>query len=288
MSTEYTQIERLLEVRRIDEAEQLIGKLLGESPGDPNLCYYAARTALMQQDTEEGRRQVETALSSDPHHFGARFLLFHIESHANHYAQAEEIITGLIREYPEDPDLLAEYADIMIETLHLEKARLLADEALRLDPDNRSARLTDIMLSTIEGRRGRAGTQLSDLVREDPEAREVAFTLLQSLAEQNRSAEALELCQELMRSEPGTEGLIDLAVTLRSQAHWLALPLWPMRRFGWAASAAIWLGAVVGFRVLAKAESPWILAGLAAYLFWVLYTWLYTPIMTRWLRAKGI
>jgi len=289
MSTEYAQLERLLEVKRLKEADELIGRLLAEAPGDPNLCWYAARAALLNQDLDEGRRQIEAALSADPEHFGARFLLFRIELHVNHYAEAEQLITGLIREYPEDPDLFTEYADLMIETLHLDKARQLTDEALRLDPDNRSARLTDVLLSTIEGQRDRADTHLSDLVREDPEAREVAFTLLQSLTEQRRSEEALELCQELMRSDPGNENLVELAVALRVQTHPLALPLWPMQRFGWAASGAIWVGAVLSFALLRRqSDNPWAAAAVGVYVAWVVYTWAYGPIMTRWLRARGI
>jgi predicted Zn-dependent protease len=284
----FVQLERLLEVGRLPEARQLLGELLGQAPGDPDLCVYAARVALADDDLEEGRRQLEAALGRDPEHFAARYLLFHVELHVQHYTEAEEIITRLIREDPEDPDLLNQYAGLMLTTLHLDKARVLADEALRLDPSHRGARLTDVVLSTVEGRRDRAGARLSDLVHDDPEAHDVAYGLLVSLAEQGQNEDALRLCQELMRSEPDNEGLIETAVALRAATHWLALPLRPMQRFGWGASAAIWIVAIIAFRFLDGAKSTWMLTALGIYLTWVLYTWIYMPLMTRWLRARGL
>ncbi len=288
MNTDYGQLERLLEVGRVDDARELVGGLLAEAPNDPDLHWYAARAALLNGDVDEGRRQIEAALGSDPGHFGARFLLFRIEMHTGRGAEAEQLVTDLIREQPEDADLLTEYADLMIQTLHLDKARALTDEALRLEPDNRSARITDVLLSTIEGQRSRAGTQLTRLVRENPDARDVAYTLLQNLTENGRSREALVLCQEMMQSDPGNQNLVDLAIALRVQTHPLALPLWPMQKFGWRASAAIWLGAALSIGLLRQTNSMWAVSLVSVYVVWVVYTWVFEAIMTRWFRARGI
>ena len=44
---------------------------------------------------------------------------------AGAYVDAEEIITGLIRDYPEEAELFAFYARLMLVTFHLPKARAL-------------------------------------------------------------------------------------------------------------------------------------------------------------------
>lgn len=288
MSDAHVQLQRLLEVGRYGEARKVLSGELAERPDDPTLRVFAARIALAEDDPVEARKQLEQTLIHDPGNFSARYLLFFLELNEKHYPEAERRITDLIRDHPDDARLLASYADLMLRTLHLEKARALVDEALRLDPDDRDAKLTDVMLSTIEGQRSRAEVHLSDLVSDDPDGQEVTATLMLTLIDQNRPAEALEIAKELLRAQPENTGLVDLIVELRAQTHWLAWPTKPLQRFGWGGSAVIWLGAVVVLNFFRETEHPLVLVAALAYLGWVVYTWIYTPVMTRWLRFRGV
>ena len=288
MSELHEQVARLLEVGRAQEAGELLARALSESPESASIRVLSARVALLQGDVEEARTQVGRALSLEPTSFEARWLLYALERQADRHAQAEEVLTELLREYPEAPDLLAEYGSLMLETLHLEKARQLTDEALRLDPENRSARATDSLLALCEGNRERAGHRVAELIGDDPDSREAAYTLLAHLVEERRTREALELSQELLRIDPKNEHLLEAIVELRMATHPLALPLRPLQRFGWAGSAAIWFGAIVVLRWAGRAEVPWALPLAGLYLAWVLYSWIYPPLMKRWLRARGL
>jgi predicted Zn-dependent protease len=283
----YVQLEHLLEVGRPAEARQLLSSAFAERPDDPDLRLYAARIALLEGDAREARRQLEGTLLHDPQSFQARYLLYFIDLDEGRHAEAEQRIVDLIRDHSHDPRLLASYADLMLRTLHLDKARRLVGEALRLDPQCRDARLCDALLSTVEGRRDRSDRQLADLVAQDPEAQKVAGALMVVLIDRNRPREALEIARQLLRVQPQNARLVDLIVALRAQTHWLAWPIRPLQRFGWGGSAAIWLGAVLVLGLLQRTQSRLALAAALVYLAWVVYSWTYTPAMTRWLRARG-
>ena len=45
---------------------------------------------------------------------------------------------------------------------------------------------------------------------------------------------------------------------------------------------------MLGFYAVRESKSPLILAAVAVYIGWAVYTWIYPPLMTRWLRARGI
>ena len=134
MNTEIEQLERLLEVRRFHELRQLLQRAFAATPNDPHLHCIAARAALSVDDWDKAEEHVRAALASDPLHFEARVLHFVTAEHAKRYAEAERTITELIREQPANAALLALYAELMLTTMHLEKARALAVEALRRDP----------------------------------------------------------------------------------------------------------------------------------------------------------
>lgn len=290
MSTVHLQIDRLLEVGRIREARELLQRAFGEHPGDPDLHVFAARIATRTGDLDEARRQLGRALAANPTHVGARAQLCDLEWTTKDYAAAELITTQLIREAPRNAALLAIYARLMLVTLHLEKARALVNEALRIDPNDETARLVDVLLSTVEGDRHRADAQLEDLVTDNPDGYDVATLLLMALIEQKRNREALALARQLLRASPDDDALVETVIELAVATHWLSWPLWPLQRFGWAASAFLWLGAAVFAQVGRSQGWPW--EGAAAfasvYLGYVIYSWTYTPLMTRWVRSRGI
>lgn len=97
--------------------------------------------------------------------------------------------------------------------------------------------------------------------------------------------EARRVAQELVRAQPDNEQLVDLARSLTVQAHWSMLPLWPMQKWGWGASFALWLIAIVGIRALGKVNDT--AGGVFAivFLIYVVYSWVWPPILRRLLRA---
>ena len=65
--------------------------------------------------------------------------------------------------------------------------------------------------------------------------------------------EAHRIAQAAMRADPANEHLVNLVRELRIQNHWSMKPLWPLQKWGWGASAAMWIGA---YRHDARARRP--------------------------------
>src|SRR5690606_18676113 len=125
------------------------------------------------------------------------------------FVEAEAIVTGLIREYPADAELIAWYAQRTLKTLTPEKARALVDEAFARDPQDRVARRVDVLLLAIEGRAEDAGIRLEELIRGDPESLATARTLFLVLVERGRHREALEVGRQLLRVDPANADLVE-------------------------------------------------------------------------------
>lgn len=287
MSDLRLQIDRLIEVGRHADADRLLAAAFAERPKDPDLHWLAARAALGRDDPAGAQDHLDQALASDPHHFGARFLSFAVAFDDERFVEAEAIVTGLIREYPADAELIAWYAQLMLKTLNLEKARALVDEAFARDPQDRVARRVDVLLLAIEGRAEDAGIRLEELIRGDPESLATARTLFLVLVERGRHREALEVGRQLLRVDPANADLVEALAELRAETHWIAIPAYPMRRFGWVGAAAVWGFGVLGARATASWSTAWALTFLVVYLGYIVYTWVYPPLLKRWLLRKG-
>lgn len=284
---EHEQIERLLDVNRLNEAGLLIQRGLAQAPNDPYLHYCAARLACEREDFARATEHVGQALAADPHHFAARVLNFVLLRHAKKYAEAELVITQLIQEHPRDAELLALYGQLMLCALHVDKAEALVREALRIDPESQQARLSSVLLACVRGRAAESRDALADLVAEDPEGLSVAHTLLLVLIEQGRYRDALGIARELLRADPANRHLVDQVVELRALTHWVAVPAYPVHRFGGAAAGVMWISAVVLGQIARTTGSIWLYYALALYVAYCVYTWVYPPLLKRWLRARG-
>jgi tetratricopeptide (TPR) repeat protein len=284
---DHEQIERLLEVNRLNEAGLLIERGLAQVPDDPYLHYCAARLAFAREDYASADEHVGHVLSADPQNFSARLLHFVLLRHAKKHAEAELVITGLIRENPASAELLALYGQLMLCTLHVDKAEALVREALRLDSESQQARLCAVLVACVRGRASESREALADLVAEDPEGFAVAHTLLLVLVEQGRYRDALGLARELLRADPANAHLVDLVIELRALSHWIALPAYPVHRFGGAAAGVMWVLAVVLGQVARSTGAVWLYWVLGVYVAYCVYTWVYPPLLKRWLRARG-
>ena len=111
------------------------------------------------------------------------------------------------------------------------------------------------------------------------------WLVIVALQQRGDRREALSIARELLRAQPDNEGLVDTVKQLRLVTHWSLWPLWPVMRFGWAGSVAIWLLAVFGLNALRRSDPE--LAGTIGLvvLAYVAYSWIWPPILKRLLRA---
>lgn len=282
------QVERLIEVQRYGAALQLLGPAFAQAPNDPDLHCYAARAAFGLENVDDAQLHVQQALAAQPHHLVARLLLFVLKRQQKHFAAAEATILEVIREHPQDASFWAMYAELMLTVLQLDKARALAREALRCEPNNVRAQVVNVLVLLVHGDDSSAARLLASLVTGAPDEIEVVRTLFTVLVTERRCSEALEVGRQLLRFAPDDPELISALITLRAMTHWTTLPLYPLTRYGWPAVAVLWLGGVAAAALAARrfGEGLGMLVSLllAAY---VVYSWVYPPLLWRWLRRQG-
>ncbi|MDY7094128.1 MAG: tetratricopeptide repeat protein [Acidobacteriota bacterium] len=282
------QLDRLLEQRRYAQAREVLQELFAQDPRDPVAHRWAARLALAEGSSSKARHHLRQVLSQDPADFDGRHLLFQVELQERRWAEAEEVLLGLLREEPADPDLLTNYSWLMLCTVHTQKARELQREAIRRQPDHQGARIVGALLSLVEGAGGQARREAAQLLREDPQGADRLATLFAVLINERCHREALEIGRELLRLDPGDEELVEALVELRALTHWVAWPAYPFVRWGWAASAVIWVAAMVSVRLLATVDTRAAAILAFAFIAYVIYSWTFMPILRRWLRWRGL
>ncbi len=174
---------------------------------------------------------------------------------------------------------------MMLTTLHVDKAKALVREALRRDPDQLRARTLSVLLALIDGDRSGADEQLAALVREDPESIDVIVTLYR--ADRSQSLPRCpEVGRQLMRHAPHQVSIVEAhgrsSPRKRTELSW---PAYPMRRFGWVASGALWLLFVLSLPLIREhpGRRRWTTGVGVFYLVYVIYSWTYVPLLKRWL-----
>lgn len=288
MSEHYDTISRLIELRRYGLARQELQTAIKSDPDDADLYHLSAQLHWLRDETEDGLDAARQGLALDPEHEGLRYNLFHLLQENKDYTEAEQVIIELIRENPRDVDYLRGYAQLMLFTFHLPKARQLANEALRIAPNDADAQILSILIDITQGKGKDSQHQLAQLVRDHPESEHVARLLFLSLVDKKKYRAAQQLAQELLRNNPDDPDLVEAIVDLRSATHWSAWPVWPLTRFGWPAAIGMWLGFVVLSRVDDYLHFPWFSYVVWTYLGWCIYTWIHGPIIKRWLNYRGI
>ncbi|MCP3981154.1 MAG: tetratricopeptide repeat protein [bacterium] len=282
------QLDRLLEVGRSAEARQLLEKAFVENPDAPEAHYYCARIACLEDDYDAAREHLESALSSDPKYQEARYLLFCVDLDMHRWAAAEQTIIELIREEPYNPYFLAGYGQVMLYTVNLGKASELAQEALRRDPENAEAKSLAVMVAAVRGDTDLAAENLAELIRRGPEDEATVRTLFYVLVEQKRNREALRVGQQLLRERPEDQNLVDAIIELRLSTHWVALPAYPMVRWGWFGAGSVWVVMIVGMTTIGAFSEVAGGAFATICLIYIVYSWTFPFLLRRWLQSRGV
>jgi tetratricopeptide (TPR) repeat protein len=278
-----TQAHALIDRQRFAMARQLLGGALSEYPDHAELLYLLAFVDYSEKKIGDADRTVSSVLASAPQHYGARLLRATIYEDQKRYPEAEATWIDLLRDYPEAADCYAGYADLMLRTLHLEKAHRLTQEGLRLAPEHSRCLFVACLIQVVQGRSlSREGDHLQQLLRQHPEKVSTLLTLVIALEQRGESRAALRVAQQLLSMHPGSQSFVELVRTLKRNTHWSMLPLYPMVRWGWGGAAAVTIIGMIGVRVAGHAL-PTALALTIVYgwLAYVLYSWVWPGILKK-------
>ena len=277
------QASALLDRRRIPQARALLGPALQQHPDNVALLFESARADYLEDRNAQARETLGHLMQRAPGDVSARWLLFLAERDDGRLAEAEALILPLLRENPQHAPFYAGYSILMLRALDIQKARELALEGLRCHPDDEGCLQARALCDMVEGRGDHEA--LARLVARDPSNVYTLRLVVVAMAQRGQLSAAHRLAQELLRMQPDDRQLLNQVNELRVNNHWSLLPLWPMRRWGWGASVAIWLGAVglmQGLRNTVPAAVPWV-AGF--FLVYVVYSWVWPPLLRRWFKV---
>lgn len=269
-----------IERRRLDDARRIIGQGLKQFPQDPDLLFHSAQVEWIADRNAEAEAMVRQVLVVDPNHAPARQLLASILTETGEFADAELMLISLLRDYPESADLYGRYSRLMLRTLHLDKAEQLAREGLRYDPANDECLMAAALCETARsGSRPNEG--LAKLIQEHPESLSSVHALVVALVEAGRIDEAHRVAQGALRGDPANEHLVTLVRELRIQNHWSMKPLWPLQKWGWGASAVMYVGGILVLNTLRKTAPDIATPAALVWLAYCIYSWVWPPLVRR-------
>lgn len=290
MESSIDRIRKLIEIRRYVEAKRLLRDAIEQDPKNADLFFSRAEIAYYEEEIEIGLEATQQGLSVSPLNVGLKYIRFQLLLIQNSFADAEPVIIDLLRTSPDDAEYLSAYARLMMLTFHFDKSRQLAELAIRREPDNLNAKYVLHMVAVISDSSDDARRTLRELILEDPENERSLALMVDLLVSEKRFTEAQGLIQELVRLDPSDTDYIEAAVDIRTFTHWSSIPCWPVIRFGWVGSVAIWIVAILSINFMERPEneSPYLGAFVYGYLIWVVYTWVQPLILKKWLDARGI
>ena len=279
------QVQALLERRRTTQARSLLKPALASHPDHMGLLLQAAWTDYLDDREDEALLTVRQVLLSEPANESARLLYFELLLEKGSNTEAEQAIIELLREFPEHAHYYGRYSRLMLNTLNVVKARQLAHEGLKYDPDNAECLAGRTICDFIERPDGEASHGLQQLLVRHPQSIQTLLLVVVALQQRGDLKNARRISRELVLAQPDNAHLVNLAREMKISTHWSMLPLWPLQRYGWGASVAMWLLAVFGLRAIGRTNPA--LGGVLSVivLIYVVYSWTWPAILRRLIRA---
>ena len=226
------QVQALLQRRRIGQARLLLKPALAVHPDHTGLLLQAAWTDYLDDEYDEALATVRQVLVSEPDDQSARLLYFELLLELDQPVDAERVIIDLLREFPEHAHYYGRYAQLMLKSLKLSKARQLAQEGIKYDPGDSECLTALTICDFIEQRAGATSHGLQQLLVRDPQSIRTLSLVLIALQQRGDLQGASRVSQELVRAQPDNEHVVSVARQLKTATHWSLLPLWPVQRYG--------------------------------------------------------
>jgi predicted Zn-dependent protease len=274
------QVFYFLERRRLDDARRVLRDGLAKYPQDPDLLFHSAQAEWLENDHVAAENTLRQVLLVAPEHPHARSLLASVLTEIRRFADAEALLIGLLRSYPESAGLYGRYSLLMLRTLHLDKAARLAQEGLRYDPDDRDCLLADALCATARSGAG-PNPALTKLLSAHPESLSSVHALVIALLEGGRVNEAHRVARGALQADPSNQHLVEMVRELKAQNHWSMKPLWPMQRWGWGGAIGMWIGAIVVMRILERSAPEAYPPFAILWLLYAIYSWVWPSIIRK-------
>ncbi|MEJ8544518.1 tetratricopeptide repeat protein [Brevibacillus borstelensis] len=275
----------LYQMGRYEQAKEKFMPFLARSQEDGQLLFFVAYCSFKLDQLDEAETFAREALRVG--YFGEEVysLLGIICKAKGAYAEAEEFFLTGLSHNPQDGDLLAQYAYLMLVTGYEEKAKLLMAEAMRIDPESevvlhyhyhflRAYDEVEAQQETIRKYNEIAGSDVDKLLK-------------MGLAALDRGhyREARECYRQAYLMDPGNKQLLQAIEEIDEIIHPVFLPNRLLHKTG---GPVIWWICFIGALFLCS-RLDWNTAGeilAMVYIPFCIYTWV-SPLIYRGVRKLG-
>ncbi|MFF9868075.1 tetratricopeptide repeat protein [Streptomyces sp. NPDC013953] len=240
----------LIDLKRYDEARELLARRLAEDPEDIRAWVKLARSHLQDDETDGAKalEATERALALDPEDIGALVMHAHALRAAGRFLETEDVLREVIRVAPDHWHGYALLAHWLWRIKAIRSARAnggevrredqfaalreageLAQEAIRLGPEELFAYEVAWLIADMAGDRSVADQLDEAILRIDPQHEQALarWTKRAATAPGVKAAEAATLYADALASAPDSapmrRGLDEASYRLLRGIRWLAL-----------------------------------------------------------------
>ncbi len=279
-----TLAEHYLSVSRPDRCLEVLADAGGDAAEAP--VAWLLRSLAFHEMTrhDEARLAAEKGLSLAPDWPPLRMALGMAHREGGDLAEAERAFLAALRDDPENPTLLCEYAMTVAEATQLDKADRLLERAAALEPGSTHVVEARMKVAHLRGDTRAAEALSQQLLAADadnPSGQMVHGITRWDAGDVNAADRSIRSAAV----HPGAQSPVaQLAREAQLAAHPLMWPVRPLYRIG---MVPFWIGAMViffGLRFAGLDAAAVLFAG--AYLAYCIYTWVVPPLLRRWLARR--
>jgi tetratricopeptide (TPR) repeat protein len=195
--------ETALSMNQTEQALELAQSAVRREPENAAAVLFLCNVLVLRERVEEGLKVIEQASPTVRAFFPVAFERAKL-IHRLHGAQASlEVLEKLVREHPEEPDLLSFLARMYAECGEVKAAERYALSALRLDPNQPDLTLMLGRLNRKNGNLDQAVHLLSEVIHMAPDHLETYLELGSVYQERREYGLALQAYHNAIRIAPG-------------------------------------------------------------------------------------
>lgn len=237
---------RYLEMHQPQRALEALRSMTGDDLGDPVVWYIRTHALLDLEEFSMAAGLAQAALGKWADDVELLSLLCAAEAGQDRLAQAEQAVLAALRLEPDSPDLLCQYARVLMRGVQLDKAEQVVELAERAGPDELIVLRTRQLLAFMRYRNREARELAQELLSRDADDPQGQMMLGALDLEDVRPRRALERFGTVVRNDPADDHAMLAAQQAKVMTHPLVWPLLPFERFGvgptWVAAIAIIFG----------------------------------------------
>ncbi len=288
----------LIDVGKWDHALQHIHSALAADPDSEYAHYLAGFCHYSLSNYKDARNEAKNAIALSPDFPYGYWLEAAVAHQQDRYKEGLKAIATALELDSEEPPFHATRAALLLGSGQAEQALGAAEEALRLDPDDDYAQSIRTLALPQLGRHTEADQQALESLRQSSGSSPAWHQRGVQLFAEGKVEEARQAELEALRLDPENEQAQEALMKTVAAKHPFFSLFWRwtifLYRFPQRTRYFILFGLLVGVRILrmlarsSPALRPVVIAVLAAYVTFCIYTWVAQPLFRLAVRKGWI